>query len=143
MKKIFFLLLFLPMLLKAQIGIFPTPDAYQFLNGMYVGDFGNLHITSDGDLDTIKGLSYDWPDTYSGTAKLYLRLNPVDGDLTWSKLKKADFDDFDASEVVFGAWDASGGAQTYDGLKFTSDLALEFYETSINMSNGLRMEYRI
>jgi hypothetical protein len=97
-----------------------------------------IALAFEEDNDMIwNNLFYKPPVAYSGTSNLYLRLNPVTSQLTWNKLKKVDFDDIDASEVMFGAWDGSGGAETADQLKFTTDLALEFYDSYTYMHNQL------
>lgn len=72
-----------------------------------------MSITSD-----VSGLKLVNDQTSPGNNYIYAT-NSI-GVKGWRRLKKADFDDLDATEVVFGAWDASGNAQTSDNLTFNT-----------------------
>ena len=98
--------------------IWPTDVQYQFLNGIYAGNYGNLHITSDGDIDTIKGSAYDWPDSIrvADAGKRYYLTGVYSGgqyDMDWRRPSKADVSDLVENQFVFGGSDGSISQSEY------------------------------
>ena len=95
MKKLLFTLLtFLAVNASAQL-VYPTETYWMYLNGAFYGNFGNLHISADGDIDTIEGSAYDFPDslrTVPEGNRFYLTGNLSGGqyDLDWRRPSKAD-----------------------------------------------------
>ena len=116
MKKLSILFLFIPFVAMGQI--WPTDVQYQFLNGIYAGNYGNLHITSDGDIDTIKGSAYDWPDSIrvADAGKRYYLTGVYSGgqyDMDWRRPSKADVSDLVENQFVFGGSDGSISQSEY------------------------------
>jgi hypothetical protein len=97
----------------SSLGVITSYNSPLSLSGSTLSLLYQMSITSDA-----SGLKFVNDQTSPGNNYIYGTSSA--GVKGWRKIKKADLDDLDATEVVFGDWSGSGNAQTSNDLTYNS-----------------------